>query len=174
MCKDSGHSSDSPKEVVIDGTHYCAVNVACIYSVSILLPSYHHVYISCRPWRQWGIAAEDVCIIEMTMWKVDVHGINNHEVTGIPIIMTGAIIQTQDGPIIVIMPQNAYLGHVKTIHSAAAQLNHYQNDVNDHSVKAQGGLQCILTLDGYPIPINIIGGLPYIKMRPIYDGCGMA
>ena len=41
--------------------------------------------------------------------------------------------------------------------------------MNDRSVKVQGGLQCILTLEGYVIPINIIDGLPYIKMRPYTD-----
>jgi hypothetical protein len=66
------------------------------------------------------------------------------------------------------MPQYAYLGHGKTIHSAT-QLESYQNDVNDRSVKVQGGLQCIVALDGYVIPINILGGLPYIKMRPYTD-----
>jgi hypothetical protein len=32
-----------------------------------------------------------------------------------------------------------------------------------------GGLQCILTLDGYVIPINIVGGLPYISIHPYTD-----
>jgi hypothetical protein len=63
------------------------------------------------------------------------------------------------------MSQYAYLGSGKTIHSAA-QLEHYQNNVNDCSVKVSGGLQHILTLDGYVIPINIVGGLPYISLRP--------
>jgi hypothetical protein len=33
----------------------------------------------------------------------------------------------------------------------------------------QGGLQCIMTLDGYVIPINIISGLPYVHMHPYTD-----
>jgi hypothetical protein len=70
--------------------------------------------------------------------------------------------------VIGIFPQYAYLGSGKTIHSAA-QLEHYQNDVNDRSIKVSGGLQRILTLDGYVIPINIVAGLPYISMRPYTD-----
>ena len=63
----------------------------------------------------------------------------------------------------------AYLGSGKTIH-LAVQLEHYQNDVNDRSIKVHdGGLQRILTLDGYVIPINIVGGLPYISMHPYMD-----
>jgi hypothetical protein len=115
-----------------------------------------------------GIPGDDVRIIERTLRTVDVHGIDNHEVTGIPIVTAGSVIMTQHGPLIGIFPQYAYLGSGKTIHSAA-QLEHYQNDVNDRSIKVNGGLQRILTLDGYVIPINIVGGLPYISMHPYTD-----
>jgi hypothetical protein len=60
--------------------------------------------------------------------------------------------------------QYTYLGHGKSIHSAA-QLEYYRNNVNDQSIKVQGGLQCIMTLDGYVIPIYIISGLPYVHMH---------
>ena len=43
------------------------------------------------------------------------------------------------------------------------------NDVNDRSIKVHGGLQRILTLDGYVIPINIVAGLPYMSLRPYTD-----
>ena len=36
--------------------------------------------------------------------------------------------------------------------------------VHDKSCKV-GGHQCIVTNDGYVIPINIINGMPYIRMR---------
>jgi hypothetical protein len=108
---------------------------------------------------------DDVSIIECTLRTIDVRGINNHEVTGIPIITAGGIVTTQHGPVIGIFPQYAYLGSGKTIHSAA-QLEHYQNDVNDRLVKVSDGLQRILTLDGYVIPLNIVAGLPYISMHP--------
>jgi hypothetical protein len=143
MRKDPHPGNDSPKELVIDGTHYRAVNVAYIYSVSF---SHHNAVAVSLVDRgaNGGIAGEDVCVIEMTMQKVDVCGINNHEVSGISIAMVGAVVLTQHGPVIAIMSQYAYLGHGKTIHSAT-QLKSYQNDVNDCSVKVQGGLQCIVT-----------------------------
>jgi hypothetical protein len=56
--------------------------------------------------------------------------------------------------------------HTLVVARLFTQLEHYQNNVNDHSVKVTGGLQCILTLDGYVIPINIVGGLPYISKHP--------
>ena len=165
--KDSGHGNETPKELVIDGTRYRAVNVACIYSVSFSHRTTMAASLIDRG-ANGGIAGDDVRVIDKTMWMVDVRGINNHEVSGLPIATVGAVILTQHGPVIAIMPQYAYLGHGKTIHSAT-QLESYQNDVNDRSVKVHGGLQRILTLDGYVIPINIIGGLPYIKMRPYTD-----
>jgi hypothetical protein len=40
--------------------------------------------------------------------------------------------------------------------------------VDDNSIKASGG-QRLTTPDGYVIPIDIIIGLPYIKMHPYTD-----
>ena len=45
----------------------------------------------------------------------------------------------------------------------------FGNDVNDKSMKVSGGLQRIITQDGYYIPLNIISGLPYMSMRPYTD-----
>jgi hypothetical protein len=45
----------------------------------------------------------------------------------------------------------------------------YGNDVNDRSIKVQGGLQCITTLDSYVFPVNIVNGLPYVTMHPYTD-----
>jgi len=120
-------------EIVINGTHYRAVNVARIYSVS----STHRTTASgslVDRGANGGITGDDVRIINKTMRTVDVRGIDNHEVTGIPIVTAGGVINTQHGPVIAIMPQYAYLGGGKTIHSAG-QLEYYQNDVNDRSVK---------------------------------------
>jgi hypothetical protein len=94
--KDSHPDTASPQELVIDGRRYCAVNVACIYSVSFSHCTTVAASLVDRG-ANGGIAGEDVRVIEMTLWKVDVHGINNHEVSGIPIAMVGAIILTQHG-----------------------------------------------------------------------------
>ena len=64
----------------------------------------------------------------------------------IPIVTAGGVVNTQRGPAIAIMHQYAYTGKGKTIHSCG-QLEWYKNDVNDKSIKVQGGLQCILTLN---------------------------
>ena len=165
--KDTKPGTACQKEIVIDDTHYRAVNVVRFYTLSSMHCTMASGLLSTMV-PTCGIAGDDVRIIERTMHTVDVYGINNHEVTGIPIVTAGGVIKTQHGPVIAILPQYAYLGSGKTIH-LAAQLEHYQNNVNDCSIKVNGGLQRILTLDGYVIPINIVGGLPYISMRPYTD-----
>jgi hypothetical protein len=166
-CQDTKPDTAGQKEIVVDSTRYHAVNVARFYTIS----SMHCTTVSgslIDRGANGGIAGDNVHIIERAMHTVNVCGIDNHEVTGIPIITTSGVVKTQHRPVIAILPHYAYLGSGKTIHSAA-QLEHYQNDVNDHSIKVHGGLQRILTLDGYVIPINIVGGLPYISMHPYMD-----
>jgi hypothetical protein len=79
---------------------------------------------------------------------------DNHQCTNIDIGTVGEVIQTQRGPIIGIMHQYALLNKGSTIHSPC-QFEWYKNDVNDKSINVPGGLQCILTLDGYIIPLCI-------------------
>ena len=66
-----------------------------------------------------------------------------------------------------ILNHYAILQEHRSIHSCM-QLEHYQRTVNDRSVKAKG-LQRITTHDGYVFPLDIINGLPYLKMRPYTD-----
>ena len=82
---------------------------------------------------------------------------------GLQMVDGTAFIKTQHGPVILIMWQYAYYGRQRTIHSSG-QIKAYKNYVNDHSMKVSGSQQCIRTNDGYIIPIDIINGLPYIKM----------
>jgi hypothetical protein len=114
-----------------------------------------------------GIAGNDVRIISTTGRTVNVTGIDNHQLCSIKIGTVGACADTQCGPAILIMYQYAIHQAHRTIHSCV-QLEHFKNTVDDKSIKASGG-QRLTTPDGYVIPIDIIGGLPYIKMRPYTD-----
>jgi hypothetical protein len=86
----------------------------------------------------------------------------------VPIGTVGAVVNTQRGEVIAIMHQYAYTGKGGTIHSSG-QLEWCGNDVNDHSIKIDGGRQRLTTPDGYVIPIDVRRGLPYITMRPFTD-----
>jgi hypothetical protein len=117
-----------------------------------------------------GIAGSDTRVIARHPHRtVDIRGIDNHEITSIPIVSAGAVVRSQRGPVIVIMHQYAY--HPQqgdSIHSSC-QLESFHNDVNDKSIHVPGGLQRIQTPDGYVFPLSIRDGLPYLAMRPYTD-----
>jgi hypothetical protein len=114
-----------------------------------------------------GIAGDNVCIIEKTLQNVDIQGIDNHQLNSIPIVTAGGVVQFQCGPVIAILHQYAYVGRGCSIHSSG-QLEWYKNSVDDCSINTAGS-QTIATIDGYMHPINIIQGLPYVKIRPCTD-----
>ena len=111
-----------------------------------------------------GILGNDANVILKHSKCVNVTGIDNHELSALRMVDASARIDTQLGPVIVILRQYAYHGTGRTIHSAG-QIEHYKNEVHDKSMKV-GGKQCIRTLDGYVIPLDVINGLPYMKMCP--------
>ena len=116
-----------------------------------------------------GIAGDDVRVISQDAHRsVNVRGIDNHEITSIPIVTCGGVVQSQHGPIIAIMNQYVYHPHQKSIHSSG-QLEWFKQDVNDHSTKIPNGLQRIKTNDDYILPLQMRQGLPYLPLRPYTD-----
>jgi hypothetical protein len=115
-----------------------------------------------------GVAGSDTWLIDKSLHSVHIQGIDDHMIKDVPIGTVGAVENTQRGEVIAIMHQYAYTGKGGTIHSSG-QLEWCGNDVNDHSIKIDGGRQQLTTPDGYVIPINVRRGLPYITMRPFTD-----
>jgi len=109
-----------------------------------------------------GLLGNDARVYMKHGRVVDVRGIDDHELTALPLVDATAKVETQHGDAIIVLRQYAYLGLGRTIHSSG-QIEHFKNKVHDRS-RTVGGKQCIKTLDGYLIPINIIAGLPYINM----------
>ncbi len=116
-----------------------------------------------------GIAGTDTRVLARHPHRtVDIRGIDNHEITSIPIVTAGAVARSQRGEVILIMHQYAYHPQQgRSIHSAC-QLESFENAVNDRSIHV-GGLQRIQTIDGYVFPLSIRDGLPYLGMRPYTD-----
>jgi len=114
-----------------------------------------------------GIGGSDIHVIYKTHHSVDIQGINNHQMVDIPIATVGGVISTQCGEVIDILHQYTYTGIGTSIHSLA-QLEWYKNNANDKSIKV-GGLQCITTLEGYVILLNIVQGLPRMTICPSLD-----
>ena len=115
-----------------------------------------------------GIIGNDARVIHEHFQEVDVTGIDNHQINALKMVDAVAKATSQHGDVILVMRQYAYHGHNRTIHSSG-QIEHYQNQVHDKSMKIKGGRQCIVTLDGYILPIDIINGLPFLPMYPPTD-----
>ena len=86
-----------------------------------------------------GLRGTDIRIIETTGCSVNIKHIDSHQITYIPIATTDTVVHTQCGPVIVILHQYTYIYHGKTIHSSG-QLESFNCDVNDKSMKVTGGL----------------------------------
>jgi hypothetical protein len=73
------------------------------------------------------------------------------------------LIQTHKGEAIATFHQMAYLGKGPSILSCI-QMEHHGAEINDRSTLLSGGKQRII-MDNYQIPLDIIGGIPYLRCR---------
>ena len=116
-----------------------------------------------------GLAGTDMRVISTSAHRsVHVEGIDNHQVRDVPIVTAGGVISTNKGDVIGIFHQYAHINKGASIHSSV-QLEAYKQDVNDRSRRVPGGLQRILTVDGYEIPLAFRNGLPYLPIKPYTD-----
>ena len=150
-----------------DGHRYLRLNTHIRYSISSSTthPTYEGSLVDCG--ANGGFAGADVRVLDHTLKRASVTGIEDHTVNDLPIGTVAGLVQTQQCPVILIMHQYAIYGKGKTIHSSP-QLEFYGNEVCDKSRRV-GGKQRITTLDGYVIPLQIRDGLPYFKMTPPTD-----
>ena len=91
--------------------------------------------------------------------KINIQGIDNHEVTGLDVVTDATLLNTSQGKVIGIFNEYAYLWKGSSIHSSS-QLEWFKTNVDETSVKV-GGTQLITTLDGYSVPLLIKDGLAY-------------
>ena len=106
-----------------------------------------------------GLAGSDMYVIHRTYRKINIQGIDNHEVTGRDVVTAATLLNTPQGIVIGIFNEYAYLWKGSSIHSSG-QLEWFQTNVDETSVKV-GGTQLITTLDGYSVPLLIKDGLAY-------------
>ena len=91
--------------------------------------------------------------------KINISGIDNHEVTGLDVVTAATLLNTSLGKVIGIFNEYAYLAKGSSIHSSG-QLEWFKTNVDEKSIKV-GGTQLITTLDGYSVPLLIKDGLAY-------------
>ena len=106
-----------------------------------------------------GLAGSDMHVIHRTHRKINIQGIDNHEVTGLDVVTDATLLNTSQGKVIGIFNEYVYLGQGSSIHSSG-QLEWFKTNVDEKSVKV-GGSQLITTLDGYSVPLIIKDGLAY-------------
>ena len=106
-----------------------------------------------------GLAGSDMRVIHKTHRKINIQGIDNHEVTGLDVVTAATLLNTSQGKVIGIFNEYAYLEKGSSIHSSG-QLEWFKTNVDKKSVKV-GGTQLITTLDGYSVPLLIKDGLAY-------------
>ena len=106
-----------------------------------------------------GHAGSDMHVIHKTHRKINIQGIDNHDVTGLDVVTAATLLNTSQGKVIGIFNEYAYLGKGSSNHSSG-QLEWFKTNVDEKSVKG-GGTQLITTLDGYSVPLLIKDGLAY-------------
>ena len=106
-----------------------------------------------------GLAGSDMHVIHRTHRKINIQGIDNHEVTGLDVVTDETLLNTSQGKVIGIFNEYAYLGKGSSIHSSG-QIEWSKTNVDEKSVKVCGS-QLITTLDGYSVPLLIKDGLAY-------------
>ncbi len=114
-----------------------------------------------------SIVGNDARVLYVHPRSVNVTGIDNHEMPSLRMVDACAKAISHKGPVILIIRQCAYHGKGRSIISSG-QMEYFDNKVFDKSIKCQGR-QCIITTEGYYFPLDIISGLPYIKMMPNTD-----
>ena len=106
-----------------------------------------------------GLAGSDMHVIYKTHRKIDISGIDNHEVNGLDVVTAATLLNTSLGKVIGIFNEYAHLGKGSSIHSSG-QLEWFKTHVDEKSIKV-GGTQLITTLEGYSVPLLIKDGLAY-------------
>ena len=101
------------------------------------------------------LAGADMRILQKTHWKINIVGIDDHELTGLNVVSAAALLDTQKGPMNGIIHEYAHLGKAKSIH-AAGQMEWFNCKVDDRSKVV------LETSDGYVIPLSIKSGLFYM------------
>ena len=108
-----------------------------------------------------GLDGADMRVIHTTPRKINIAGIDDHELTGLNVVTAATLLDTQKGPIIGVFHEYAHLGKGRSIH-AAGQMEWFNCQVDDRS-KIVGGAQRIETSEGYVIPLSIESGLVYMQ-----------
>ena len=112
-----------------------------------------------------GLAGADMRVIHTTPRKINIVGIDYHELTGLNVATAAALLDTQKGPIIGVFHEYAHLGKGSS-NNAAGQMEWWNCHVDDRSTLV-GSTQSMKSSEGYVIPLSIESGLFYVHSMTI-------
>ena len=99
-----------------------------------------------------GLAGSDMRDIHKTHRKINIPGIDNHEVTRLDVVTVATLLNTSQGKVIGIFNEYAYLGKGSSIHSSG-QLEWFKTNVDERTTTNQ----CLASASGegttFPFPI---------------------
>ena len=108
-----------------------------------------------------GLAGSDMQISNHTGHKINIVGIDNHELRGLDVVTTASLLDNNQGKVIGIFNEYAFLGNGNSIFSPG-QMEYFKTRVDDKSNNI-GGKQGLETLEGNATTIIFKDGLSYIK-----------
>ena len=108
-----------------------------------------------------GLAGSDMRVLNHTGHKINIVGIDFHELTGHDVVTAASLLDTNPCKVIGIFNEYAFLGKGNSIHSPG-QMEYFKTRVDDKSINV-GGKQRLETLEGYAMPIIFKDGLANIK-----------
>ena len=100
-----------------------------------------------------GLAGSDMHVIHKTHRKINIQGIDNHEVTGLDVVTAATLLNTSQGKVIGIFNEYAYLGKGSSIHSSG-QLEWFKTNVDEKSVKVGGTQWTHIHMSFSPLLMN--------------------
>ena len=92
------------------------------------------------------LAGSDMRVIYKTHRKINISGINNHEVTGLDVVTAATLLNTSLGKVIGIFNEYAYLGKGSSIHSSG-QLEWFKTLVDENPSKLVAPNSSLLWMD---------------------------
>ena len=101
--------------------------------------------------RGANVDLADVHVLERTGRKVTITGLDDHELPGIDIVTSVALIQSNHDKVNMHMHEYAYYGRGNTLSS---QIEWFNNTCDDRSHHVEGK-QVFTFLDGYATPYNV-------------------
>ena len=93
-----------------------------------------------------GLAGSDMRVIYKTHCKINISGIDNHDVTGLDVVTAATLLNTSLGKVIGIFNEYAYLGKGSSIHSSG-QLEWFKTLVDEKSIKLVAPNLSLLWMD---------------------------